>query len=408
MSVLFVYFGPGELAPIRWGLWDAKAADFEAAGEIAEGPAGLAAALEGRARDPETQIVAIVAGEDATASKVRIPAGGGGRARAAAAYALEDGLAEDVDALHVAIGRVTEDGRIAVAAARRKMDAWLKALELAGLSPQAIVPDYALVPTPPDEMTIVADGDRWIVAAPGGEGFAIEARHAATIAAERAQAAGITRMRAYIDALQGRAAFAEAGVEVDVHPALDGYGILAMLAAGFSRAEPVNLMQGEYRPPRRLSTGLRVWRGTAALAAASAAAFIVATFAESAAMRSAAARVEARAEEIYRAAFPEERRIVNLRAQIRAKAAQAGAAGSDFLALAELLAAAVRDIENVRVESMHYDSARAEISAEILLDDFSDAERLRTAATARGAVIEDRGMRRRDDGVVGDITLRLR
>lgn len=408
MSVVFVYFGPGEQSPVRWGVWDPRAADFEAAGEIAEGPDGLASALSGLERGEEMRVVVIAPGEDVTAAITRAPARSRAQARLAAAYALEDGLAEDVDALHVAVGPETEDGRVALTVARRKMEAWREALNRAGLTPQAMLPDYALIPTPPDEAAIFADGDRWIVALPDGSGFAIEAAHAPAIAAERAKAAGIARMRVYLDDPRARAALAEAGFEVDAHSSLDGYGILAMLAAGCGRAEPVDLMQGEYRPRRRLSASLRAWRGTAALAAAAAAAFFVAIFAETAAMRTAADQALAQAEEIYRNAFPDERRIVNLRAQIRAKAAQPGAGGSNFLALADLLAASVRDVENIRVESIRYNDTRAEISAEILLEDFGDAERLRSAAEARGAVIEDRGMRRQGDSVAGDITLRLR
>lgn len=104
---------------------------------------------EAMAQCRNRRVVVLVPGTEVLLCTASVPGLTGQKLRQALPYAIEDELAEDVEALHFALGAVTEDGRRAVAVvARRHMEAWLAPFHANGIEPDAIYPETLCVPRP--------------------------------------------------------------------------------------------------------------------------------------------------------------------------------------------------------------------------------------------------------------------
>lgn len=103
-------------------------------------------------------------------------------------------------------------------------------------------------------------------------------------------------------------------------------------------------------------------------------------------------------------------RVTNVRVQMdqALRGLQGGAdAGAGFLPLASALADILDNQDRVRVDAIRYDASRGELSVTALYTGFGDFEALRTAAEARGIVLEDGGARQSAQGVAAEFTVRL-
>ena len=154
---------------------------------------------------------------------------------------------------------------------------------------------------------------------------------------------------------------------------------------------------------------LKPWRWAAGLALTALISATALMAVQAAYLDERAERYEAAQAEAFRTLFPDAR-IVNVSTQMRqALNTMRGGAegGTGFLPLASALADMMRDVDEVRVDSVRYDASRGELSVSALYSGFGDFERLRSAAEARGVVLEDGGARQSAAGVSAEFTVRL-
>jgi len=158
----------------------------------------------------------LVPGEHVLTLAVALPLPTRRRRLAALPFAIEDQLATPVAGAHVALGAALGGGRyLAGVVERARMEAWLAALEAAGLADAALVPDALALPAPADGAWSVrlADG-RAVVRGGDATAFATgEAQfHALWLAAGRPACtafgaplpAGIAATPATLDGLAAR------------------------------------------------------------------------------------------------------------------------------------------------------------------------------------------------------------
>lgn len=96
---------------------------------------------------------------------------------AALPFAIEDRIADPLDAVHLAIGEMLAPQRYLVAVVRHSVMAeWIALAEANGLADAALVPDALALPRPGEGAWNVAQaGDRAVVRAGDGTGFAVPA-----------------------------------------------------------------------------------------------------------------------------------------------------------------------------------------------------------------------------------------
>jgi general secretion pathway protein L len=233
---------------------------------------------------------------------VELPVRSAAKARAAAPFACEEQLADDVDSLHFAVaGRSAEQRYSFAVIARETLDAWLEILSAHGLSPDVVVPDALCLPLPEE--------DEWVVLAMSGQALVRTGAH-------RAIACGSEDLPAYI-ALAGEQrparlrllgmrentdAMPELPCEVRLQPEFGEP--LDVFIRHFSAADSLNLLQGDYAPQSNMQRYLRPWRIPAALAAVVVVVMLISVFVEGWQMRRAADAQEIANLERFQQLFP--------------------------------------------------------------------------------------------------------
>lgn len=317
--------------PHRWARTDAQ-------GQVVD--SGVADSLAAIVPPRGAHVVAVVPGEDVLTRRINLPARNRTQALAAAPYALEESLSTDVERLHFALldWNATGDTTVAIVAQTR-MDAWQETLRVAGHEPDALLPDYLLVPAHPEaRFTIARAGaQRLLIRAQGYAGLALDA----------------TALSAWWHDLDDPATPIVAA-QAEVVEQLNALGASQVrfwdIGADFTQwlrqqkpAPGINLLHGRYRPARARGAGrgLRIAGALLALAlllklGGDAAEYVWLTVQQ----RSLAGQIDA----LLLETFPDIKKIVNPRSQMtqRIAALKAGGAGAgEFLHLLGAAAGAV-------------------------------------------------------------------
>lgn len=244
---LVIRFDPSRPDRAAWMAVDAhgRAVTCPARGELADA-SPLAA---------QRRVVVLVPGADVLLARTRVPVRKQARVLQALPFALEEQVAEDLDALHFAAGpRGADDQVTAAAVSAERMDAWLADLESAGIEPQAVYADSQAIPVNPGSLTVVLEAARVYVSPPDGlplvfEGLTLE--QVLDIVDDNDEQP--PHLLVYCDAHHDKhlrelwEALREAGRGLDVHLHPDG-GVLPRMAAGITATPGVNLLQGPYAP----------------------------------------------------------------------------------------------------------------------------------------------------------------
>jgi len=130
--------------------------------------------------------VLVAPGADTVARWMDLPVGSPAQARSAAAFRIEDEVALGGEDLHIAVGGLDDAGRtLVVWTARAKLKAWLDTASAHGVSPEAVIPDYLLLPEDGAGQLVVAPfGERLGLREPG-RAFNVEPDLAALLAEDR-------------------------------------------------------------------------------------------------------------------------------------------------------------------------------------------------------------------------------
>ncbi len=356
------------------------------------------------------RVIAVAPGSEITVHAATLPAGSEAQARAAAPFAVEDEIALDVEAVHVALGpRPAPDSQRQVAVvARERMEAWLALLDEAGLSPSQMVPDF-LALAPGEHAALVDAGDRILVRLPGDHtlgGFAVERDLAALVIPQTLAEQGVEALEAWVDDL---ASLGLSGPNEAVRrsPRLTDEALLTRLVEGVSAGVDLNLLQGPYRARRRGSgdgVSFERWRVLAGLGAAAVVTAFIGLAVEAWAYGENARELRARAQLAYARAFPEEGRVANPARRARARLSEGGVGGV-FLDLSAVVFESTAPLEQVQIETLRFDAAENSLAFTIIYDAYADVEALKKAVASHGVEIEEGASRRRGARTSGDFTV---
>lgn len=265
--------------------------------------------------EPDGPATLLVPSESVLLLTVELPLGTQAKRLAALPFAIEDRIADPLDAVHIALGAEVAPKRYLVAVVRHaRMREWVEAAEAAGLGHAAMVPDALALPTPDHGWSAEASDGRVLVRGADGTGFAVPV----TLAGQAWEAAG----RPHIWNV-GAAPIGE--LPQEPRPA-GGGGLAERLLK-----PPVDLRQGPYA--RRAIGGSGWLKRLGWIAAAGVAAHTAIAAADTVMLRAIAER---RADDT-RAAVAQAAPGANLSGDLRASVADMlpppGAAGSRFVPL---------------------------------------------------------------------------
>ncbi|WP_281301337.1 MULTISPECIES: type II secretion system protein GspL [unclassified Iodidimonas] len=398
-------------------------------------PESLACDDLAKAAAAADRIIALVPGSDVASRFMALPPARFSQMQAAAAIALDDDLAHDHERLHVALAPADQpamagDGpsrRLVLALSDRLMAGWIARLHDCGVTPHLMLPDYLALASGQSEkeVQIFADGQMMIVALGPDDGFAIEAEHLIPVlkthpwrAAMLAQGGG-GHLHLYGDDRAGEQAGAGAKLARDLADLLpDGWEIdhaptplsfLDHLRKRGVEGAAANLLQGPYRRASAFLPDMRALRLLAGLLALVFFGHGLWLYLDGQRYAAEADAAFVRAEAVFSHAMPDQKRIINPRAQLDQERSRLMAAGggAGFLRLAGLLVDALAQKPGLQLVMMRYDHESESLHCDLVYQGFDDLEALKASIEAGGGVLEDGGVRQSGDRIEGSVVIRM-
>jgi general secretion pathway protein L len=358
--------------PSETASWVAVDATGAVLGPTAEGAlADAAAAASGR------QIVVLVPAAEVLRVSAEVPVKSGGKLLQALPFALEEQLAEDVDALHFAAGPRDADGRIQAAVVRRElMDAWMARLAAAGIVPQRLCSEADAVGGMPNTATLLVQDDGAVLVEPDGQVMAIDLDGIDGMLelwlARREDGRNGSPVHVVVygspEALRALAPVWEELEQrvqsLDVRALADG--ALPRLAAQIVTTPGINLLQGSYAHRSTLMTYWPAWRVAAGLLLALGVVSLLAAVAEVRRLRAEIAALDGTIEQAFHYVFPDAGPVQDARAQLSSNLQRLGTSGGkgshEFLDALKVLSEALPDGPNsARIEGLNFRAGTMEL-----------------------------------------------
>lgn len=382
---------PAELTDIEWLLLDRQAT------LVSQGDGD--AALLDRLVDLQTareadDVIVLVPTEHCLAVRCSVPGRTVGQMRRALPYAVEEFLAGDIDAMHVAAGPVRRNVPVdALLIDRELLRGWLDGLASHGIVATIALPDAALLPVADDAVTVLFAEQRILMRSAeqliGCESDTLKLALESWIETTSAAQLRVMLVNGDVPALERAELEQLADRPVDWQSADSELTPLAYLAQSFdSTAHPVNLLQGQFAPPKTTGGHWQRWRSVAALLAIW---FSILVISEVVTGVWASRRADATAsdvEALYRSYFPADQRIVDPYKQMVAHLGGRADDSPSFLSLLGSLAAGLAANPNAELHSVTYNEARAELGAEVAVSGFDALEALKGAWAKAGVNVD--------------------
>ena len=317
---------------------------------------GAAARAAGRS------VVVLVPGTDVLLTSADLPpTRSGAKLQQLVPFALEEQLAEDIDALHFAIGNRQPNGRLPVAVvSRKRMNDWLAELRAAGIEPAALYADSELLPHNPAQAVALLEDDAVSIRTPSG-GYVGLSADAIGEALELALADPAARgLLVYA----GESEWQRSGAEVEgLRERFESVQVqqlagdpLPLFARALPAADAINLLQGTYAPKRSTAAGWRAWRWAAMLLGVLVALHLIGRVAELVVLHRREHALDGAITRVFHRAMPGEgdpyearRRMQERLAALRAR----GSGGGFFTALGAL-ATARAHVPQIRLEALSF------------------------------------------------------
>ncbi len=387
------------------GLGDMASASGEPFGEPFGEPSGKPDDLA----DPDNLVVVVPSAQVAWLSRT-VPGRRAAQIRRALPFAVEEDLTQDVESMHLAHGPIVRGQPVRCALIdRHLLTDWLTCLGDCGLRPGHMVPDACLLPCNQSSASVLLEGDEALVRTP---------EHIATVEA--------STLPDILESIRASFDGADETLELDVIGPdasdwrVDGSGFnvrrtalsgtaLDFLASQWDANRPeINLLQGPFAPSRGKLGSRNGWRGVAGLAALWLIVTLAVLIAEGYVSNHRAAALEAESTALYRSIYPNERRVPNAYAQMRAKLRESDAGQAAFhVLLGQLAAGTTQGNADVNVRAITFNDSRGELTTELWLPGYALLDELKLELEGRGLTVDISSAEERDSIVRARLRIRM-
>ncbi|WP_185960712.1 type II secretion system protein GspL [Aliidiomarina halalkaliphila] len=390
---LIIRLPADQQAPVSWLIWSLAQKELLASGEV------LIADLNELAEKAKNRHVLAFASTLAVGMhQLHLPVKSRRQLGQVIPFALEDELAEDIEALHFAWpDNVLKDDPIPVAVvAHEQMSQWLDMLATAGLTVNELYPDVYLLPFVEQEWAMTQFGSEWVLRTGAWQGTALDVDLLPHFAPDEVMGEPI-RIRAYGDT---QWAAAPAPVE-DAGPALP-----LELAAEFNRAGAINLLQGNYRVQHASNFSLQKFKFPAIAAGICFAVLLANQWVTAVQLERETRALSEQTNALYLATFPNETRVQDPVRQMDAHVRSIrGPQAGNVLHLLQQLEPAFTAAP-LQLTMMQYDASRGELRLQANGENFDMFERFARAAREQNLDVNQGQLTSRAGQINGTILVR--
>lgn len=369
--------------------------------------------LERRGLDEATSVVLLVPTEHAMLLELTVPGRSAGQMRRALPFVLEEYLATEIDDMHLAYGPLQRGEPIRCVSVDRSLVAhWLDALNYLDLRAVAMVPEAGLLPEEDGTINVLFDEQDVLVAG---------AAQAAVIDPEllvMALSSAVGELNAtggcVIRTINGQVSDLDRS-QVEQH--FDGTinwvdedtevpALVYLARRWLANPTPLNLLHGEFAPPREIDPDWLKLRPVAALLGIWFVLSILLQLGTAGWADYRAGGLEATTEELYREYFPADQRVVDPYRQMAQRIGQSDAEGVSFIDLLGHLGAELGDAGSASMRSVAYNAGRSELSAQLIVAQFDALDALKDALAQRGLEVEIVTAEQQEDGIHARLRLK--
>ncbi|MGL5007304.1 MAG: type II secretion system protein GspL [Plesiomonas sp.] len=384
----------------------------------------------------------LVPGHQISVRTCTLPKGAAKQTESVLPVLLEDDLAADIDDLHFALlHRSGNEAQVAVVE-RQKMEQWLTWLAAANLNAQRLLPDWLVLPLSANTISILQLQNDWLVRQHEWQGFTAESELLPSLfeALYRKVECTDTPQNADTEStITDHPTHCDQRVEPQYRvqsysplpnpsfaptlpliweytPLTHGHSALALLAQhalNTDNKHKINLLTGPFAPKHAYQQQWQRWKQVALAASILLSVIFVDRGVQLWQLTRQADQAQLQAENAYRALFPQQKRLVNLRAQLNSVLRQMRGQPVMQGLIPRLRKVAETFIEEqqttatptVRFMGMKYDRDRQTLRIQAKAADFAQLEQLRSALSSQFSV--EQGQLSREAGqVIGALTIK--
>jgi len=422
MEQLFIRLSSQPQEPLHWLIWSPAQAELIASGTLKD--LSEIGELTDHARSRE--VVCFAPGTDVLLTSVQLPKSALRMLAQVVPNSLEDELAQDISELHFAwppVKKSADSVEVPVAVvAHEAMQQWLQALDDANINCDEIFPDVFMLPAAEEGAAPAPDQSADQSADQSPDQGADQGLHpslASSLAPSLALTLGdtvVVRTGPY-SGFSTDASLLEVMAqdlnlqrveETDIEVPLS---IVAQAYNSYSQPARINLRQHQYRSQRKKRKGQKTAASFKPAAIAASVLFVVAYATqvfEYVQLGQQSDQLEQAIVETYKEAFPNEKRIVNVRAQLNQHMDSLGLEGSEkasMLALMSELESAFKANRDVRLQLLRYEADT--LKMQVKANSFASLENFRKVANQSGTITVEQGPVNNQAGAVsGALTVK--
>lgn len=370
-------------------------------------------------------LIGLIPGDEALFCLADIPAKQSRFINQALPFAVEEQIAQDIDTVHLALGRHTDDGYRVAAIDDERMGQWVglfSGWEHARLD--AIYPDAALLPKTEGGWSVCLDGEVALMISDRGEWLSMRSANLGMFAHTLAvppseEVVAELPVRLYATEAEYRVQQSVIGElkspgRLSIHRETLELMPLELLAHAHHHhlSSPINLCQGKFSTRTNKASPLKPWKPLIAVAAVWFGIQVAMEVGMGWYYERKADNLEDQAMAIYREAFPGDRRTHagNVRRVIEGQLRVAGAEGPDldFITLMKYTGQEYSELpgsQSVSFNSVNFSRSRGELVVDVRADTYDRLSTLRNGLSNQGLEAQIGSVVNESSGARGRLTV---
>ena len=357
-------------------------------------------------------VVVMLEGVNLVSMAVNIPSKQAKHIQQALPFMLEDMVAQDVESLHIAVGSRDKSGELPVILCEKTyIENLLAHFRAANIQVHYVIADMYCLPPQDGSWHFLTDGRTLLVRVDNQTPLTIELDVLPVLLnalfVEDLQAPEKITVTVGSDftsdnlenwlKTQFTSHLADLTTEFEIeHIDQTSFSYLCESVLPELTSEPINLLQGPYKPISKRRPSLIKWKPMAALASVFVALFVGFQYTQAWKLEEKAEQVSQQAESLYKRYFPQERRIVDIRKQMTDKLESASAQGGNenFLTLLAMVGEKLNEMnrgaDKPRLSPLRitYDETQGDLKIDFLAGGFTDLDALKAKLESMSLAVE--------------------